>query len=117
MEHESALRGCVDWVSLNVCQHSSCTSVHILCTLANVVTSALAQLFSKTVIHGIESHHSFNLVLVYLLSMCLLDLVVTLNDHSHDSVDPRLLNFHLRSELRDSAVLLEEAVQQAVAVD
>ena len=31
----------------------SCTSLHILCTLANVVTSALAQVFSKTVIHGI----------------------------------------------------------------
>ena len=62
MEHESALRGCVDLVSLNVCQHCSCTSVHILCTPANVVTSALAQVFSKTVIHGIESQHSFNLV-------------------------------------------------------
>ena len=49
-------------VSLNVCQHCSCTSVHILCTPANVVTSALAQVFSKTVIHGIESQHSFNLV-------------------------------------------------------
>ena len=48
------------WVSLNVCQHCSCTSVHILCTLANVVTSALAQVFSKTVIHSIESQHSFN---------------------------------------------------------
>ena len=52
----------VDLVSLNVCQHCSCTSVHILCTPANVVTSALAQVFSKTVIHGIESQHSFNLV-------------------------------------------------------
>ena len=41
VEHESALRGCVDLVSLNVCQHCSCTSVHILCTPANVVTSAL----------------------------------------------------------------------------
>ena len=60
VEHESALRGCVDLVSLNVCQHCSCTSVHILCTPANVVTSALAQVFSKTVIHGIESQHSFN---------------------------------------------------------
>ena len=52
----------VDIVSLNVCQHCSCTSVHILCTPANVVTSALAQVFSTTVIHGIESQHSFNLV-------------------------------------------------------
>ena len=62
MEHESALRGCVDCVSLNVCQHCSCTSVHILRTPANAVTSALAQVFSKIVIHGIESQHSFNLV-------------------------------------------------------
>ena len=61
MEHESALRGCVDLVRLNVCQHCSCTSVHSLSTPANVVTSALAQVFSKTVIHGIESQHSFNL--------------------------------------------------------
>ena len=52
----------VDLVSLNVCQHCSCTSVHILCTPANVVTSALDQVLSKTVIHGIESQHSFNLV-------------------------------------------------------
>ena len=52
----------VDLVSLNVCQHCSCTSVHILCIPANVVTSALAQVFSRTVIHGIESQHSFNLV-------------------------------------------------------
>ena len=51
---------CVDLVSLNVCQHCSCTSVHILCTPANVVTSALAQVFSKTVIHGVESRHSLN---------------------------------------------------------
>ena len=47
VEHESALRGCVDLVSLNVCQHCLCTSVHILCTPANVVTSALAQVFKK----------------------------------------------------------------------
>ena len=60
---------------------------------------------------------SFLLVLVYLVSVSLLDLVVTLNDHSHDSVDPRLLNVHLRSELLDSAVFLEEEVQQAVVVD
>ena len=60
VEHKSALRVCVDLVSLNVCQHCSCTSVHILCTPADVVTSALAQVFSKTVIHGIESQHSFN---------------------------------------------------------
>ena len=52
----------VDLVSLNVCQHCSCTSVHILCTPANVVTSALAQVFSKTVIHGIESQQSNNKV-------------------------------------------------------
>ena len=62
-------------------------------------------------------YFSFFLVLVHHVSVCLLDLVVTLNDHSHDSVDPRLLNFHLHSELPDSAVFLEEEVQQAVVVD
>ena len=49
--------------------------------------------------------------------MCLLDFVVTLNDYSHDSVEPRLLNFNLHSELPDSAVFLEEEVKQAVVVD
>ena len=49
--------------------------------------------------------------------MCLLDFVVTLNDHPHHSVDTRLLTFHLRSELPDSAEFLEEDVQRAVAVD
>ena len=67
MEHESALRGCVDLVSLNVCQHCSCTSVHILCTSANVVTSALGQVLSKTVIHGIESQHSFDFISLVIL--------------------------------------------------
>ena len=51
------------------------------------------------------------------VSVCLLDLVVTLNDHSHDSVDPRLLNFHLRSELSDYAEFMEEEVHPAVVVD
>ena len=59
----------VDLVSLNVCQHCSCTSVHILCTPANVVTSALAQVFSRTVIHGIESQHSFNCFLFILAAL------------------------------------------------
>ena len=54
---------------------------------------------------------------VDLVSVCLLDLVVTFSDHSHDSVDPRLLNFHLQSGLPDSAVFPEEEVQQAVVVD
>ena len=45
------------------------------------------------------------------------DLVVTLNDYSHDSVDPRLLNFHHNSGLSDSAVFPVEKVQQAVVVD
>ena len=57
------------------------------------------------------------LVLVYHVLLCLLDFVVSLNDHSHDSVEPRLLNFHLRSELPGSAVFLEEEVQHAVVVD
>ena len=51
------------------------------------------------------------------VSVCLLDFVVTLNDDSHDSADPLLLNFHLHSEFPDSAVFPEEEVQQAVAVD
>ena len=49
--------------------------------------------------------------------MCLLDLVVALNDYSHDFVDPRLLNFHHHSELSDPAVFPVEEVQQAVVVD
>ena len=54
---------------------------------------------------------SFPLVFVDPVSVCLLDFVVTLNGLSHDSVDPRLLNFHLHSELPDSAVFAEEEVQ------
>ena len=50
----------------------------------------------------------FPSVFVDPVSVCLLDFVVTLNDYSHDSVDPRLLNFHLHSELADSAVFPEE---------
>ena len=42
---------------------------------------------------------------------------MTFNDYSHDSVDPRLLNFHLHSGLPDSAVFPEEEVQQAVVDD
>ena len=49
--------------------------------------------------------------------MSILDLVVTLSGRSHDCLDPRLLNFHLRSGLPDSAVFPEEEVQQAVVVD
>ena len=50
------------------------------------------------------------------VSVSLLDLVVTLNGRSHDFVDPRLLNLHLRSELPDSVVFLTE-VQQAVVIE
>ena len=60
---------------------------------------------------------SFLSVFVNPVSVCLLDLVMTLNDHSSDSVDPRFLNFHLLLELPDSAVFLEEEVRQAVVVD
>ena len=49
--------------------------------------------------------------------MCLLDFAVTLNDYSHDSVDPRLLNFHHHSGLSDPAVFSVEKVQHAVVVD
>ena len=45
-----------------VCQHCSCTSAQIVRTPSNAFTSALARVFSKRVIHGIESQHSFNLV-------------------------------------------------------
>ena len=62
-------------------------------------------------------YFSFLLVPVYPVSVCLLDLVVALNDHSHDSVDPRLLTFHPRSELPEAAEFLEEEVQQVVVVD
>ena len=47
---------------------------------------------------------SFSSEFVDPVSVCLLDSVVTLNDYSHDSVDSRLLNFHLHSELPDSVV-------------
>ena len=43
-------------------------------------------------------------VCVNRVSVFLLDLVVSLNDYSHDSVGPRLLNCHHHSELSDSAV-------------
>ena len=55
VEHESALRVCVDLVSLNVCQHCSCTSVHILCTPANVVLKSLAKQSSTVSNHNIHS--------------------------------------------------------------
>ena len=51
------------------------------------------------------------------VSVFVLDLVVALNDYSHDSVDPRLLIFFHHSELSDSAVFPVEEVQQAVVVD
>ena len=47
-------------VSLTFHQHCSCTPAHVVFTLANAVTSALPQVFSKRVIQGIESQHSFN---------------------------------------------------------
>ena len=49
-------------INLSFCQHLSCTPAQIVRVPSNVVTSALAQFFSKRVIHGIESQHSFNLV-------------------------------------------------------
>ena len=51
------------------------------------------------------------------VSVCLLDLVVALNDFSPDSVDPRLLSFHHHSELPDSGVFPVEVVKRAVVVD
>ena len=49
------------------------------------------------------------------VSVCLLDFVNS-NGYPHDSVDPRLLNFHLHSVLNDSAVFLVQEVQHAVVV-
>ena len=60
---------------------------------------------------------SFLLVFVDPVSEFLLDLVVALNDYSHDSVDPRLLKSHHHFELSDCAVFLEVKVQQGVVVD
>ena len=45
--------------SLSISTRSS--TAHVVRTPANAVASALAQVFSKEVIHGFESQHSFNL--------------------------------------------------------
>ena len=55
---------------------------------------------------------SFLSVFVDPVSVCLLDLVLSLNDYSHDFVDPRLLSFHHHSELSDSAVFPVEVVNK-----
>ena len=48
--------------------------------------------------------------------MSLLVLVMTLNGHSRDFVDPRLLNLHLSPELPESgSAELRKEVQQVVA--
>ena len=62
-------------------------------------------------------YFSFPSIFVDPVSLYLLDLVVALNDYSHDSVHPRFLNLHHLSELSNSAVFLQEEVQQAVIVD
>ena len=54
--------GNVKCISLSFYQHSSGTLPQVVRTPVNAVTSALAQVFSTRVIHGIESQHSFNLV-------------------------------------------------------
>ena len=58
VEQESVLRGSVNGLSVSFYQHSSCTLAQVVRTPANADTSALAQVLSKTVIHGIESQHS-----------------------------------------------------------
>ena len=59
---------------------------------------------------------SFPSVFADLVSVSLLDLVVTLNGRSRDFVDPQLLNLHLRSELPESgSAELRKEVQQVVA--
>ena len=62
-----------------------------------------------------RQYFSFLSVFVDRVSVFILDLVVALNDYSHNSVGPRLLNCHHHSELSDSAEFLEE-VQQVVVV-
>ena len=59
---------------------------------------------------------SFPIVFVDPVSVSLLVLVVTLNGCSHDFVDPRLLNLHLRPELPESGSAdLQKEVQRVVA--
>ena len=53
--------GCVNCISLSFCQHCSSTPAQIVRTPSSAVTSAWAQVFSKRVIHGIESQHSVQL--------------------------------------------------------
>ena len=45
---------CVNCVSLSSCQHRCCTQAQIVRTPSNTVTSALAQVVNKKVIHDIE---------------------------------------------------------------
>ena len=65
VEHESVLRGCVKCFSLTFYQLCSCTLAHVVRTPAHAVTLALAEVLSKRVSHGIESQHSFRLVIVF----------------------------------------------------
>ena len=61
-------------------------------------------------------YFSFPSMFVDLVSVYILDFAVTLNDYSHDYVDPRLLNFHHHSELSDSAVVVVWNVRMNVDI-
>ena len=60
VEQESVPRECVNCISLSFCQHCSCTPAQIVRTPPKAVASALAPVFGKRVIPGIESQLSFN---------------------------------------------------------
>ena len=74
--------------------------------------------FWPSVTHSADYLRQFHFPSVFVdpLSVSLFVLVVTLNDYSHDSVDPRMLNLHLSPELPEagSAELWKE-VQQVLA--
>ena len=59
VEHESVLRRRLKCVALTFQQRCICTPAHVVRTLPNVVTSALAQVFSQRV-NRIESQRAFN---------------------------------------------------------
>ena len=74
--------------------------------------------FWPSVTHSADYLRQFHFPSVFVdpVSVSLFVLVVTLNDYSHDSVDPRMLNLHLSPELPEagSAELWKE-VQQVLA--
>ena len=59
----------VQRVILTFNEHCSCTLAHVVRIVADVVASALAQVFRKRVNHGIEPQHSFSLVAERMVSV------------------------------------------------